>query len=215
MVVWGDVPAHQAVVIQTLIESVVVVDPSALSYVNYPGPTVGIDNAGGSQRMTEHLIDQRTEHLLFVMGDRDHLGQQQRWASTRETWLKHNALDTLLFCHKEEVTDQFLADFAAQPNAAIFCSNDLCALEVWNRLQRLRIRVPEQVLLAGFDAEVSSNMLGLTSAAFDGEALGQAVFQTLITRLTGDSPAADQRHVLVPVEIQIGRTTQRPSSPPA
>jgi LacI family transcriptional regulator len=207
VLIWGDVPAYQAAMIQMFIDPVVVVDPSAMSYVNYPGTTVGIDNAGGSRCVAEHLMGVQTQHLLFVMGDREHLGQQQRWTCTRETWLKHNPLNTLLFCHKEELTGQLLTDFVAQENAAIFCSNDLCALEVWNFLQRLRIRVPEQVLLAGFDAEVSSNMLGLTSAVFDGEALGRLAFETLSARLKGRAQPAT--HTVIPVELHIGQTTRR------
>lgn len=213
VLIWGDVPAYQAAMIQMFIDPVVVVDPSAMSYANYPGPTVGIDNAGGSRCVAEHLMEQHAKHLLFVMGNREHLGQQQRWTSTREAWLKRFPLNTLLFCHKEELTEQLLTDFVAQEHAAIFCSNDLCALEVWNLLQRLRIRVPEQVLLAGFDAEVSSNMLGLTSAVFEGEALGQAAFQMLMSRLKNDSTCESEKHIVIPVTIKIAQTTRREIAP--
>jgi DNA-binding LacI/PurR family transcriptional regulator len=207
VLIWGDVPAHVTAVIQTLVDPVIIVDPLDMSYANYPGTTVGIDNAGGSRRITEHLIAQGTRHLLFVLGNPEHLGQQQRWDSVRETWLKHHSLNTLLFCQRDEVTDQLLAGFIEQENAAIFCSNDMCALEIWHDLQRLRIRVPEQVLLAGFDAEVSSSMFGLTSAAFDGEALGRAAFQVLMRQLKGEDPL--EKHTVIPVDIRIGQTTQR------
>jgi DNA-binding LacI/PurR family transcriptional regulator len=207
VLVWGDVPAHLATVIQTLVDSVVVVDPNAMSYADYPGMSVTVDNAGGSRLVTEHLIAQSAKHLLFVMGDREHLGHHQRWSGTREAWLRRNALDTLLFCYKEELTDQLLAGFVEQPGTAIFCSNDMCALEVWRHLQKLRIHVPEQVLLAGFDAELSSNMLGLTSAAYDAGELGRAAFQALLRQLKGDEPS--EKHIVIPADIRIGHTTQR------
>jgi DNA-binding LacI/PurR family transcriptional regulator len=206
VLIWGDVPVHAAAVIQTQVDAVVVVDPSAISYADYPGTTVGVDNAGGSRRVAEHLIAQGAQHLLYVMGDHEHLGQQQRWSATREAWLKHHSLDSLLFCHKEDLTDQLLAGLVSQAGPAIFCSNDLCALEVWHHLQRLRIGVPEQVLLAGFDAEVSSNILGLTSAVFDGEALGRTAFQVLMCQLKGEEPP--ERHAVIPVGIRVGRTTR-------
>ena len=74
---------------------------NSASYADYPGTTVGIDNAGGSRSVTEHLIAQGARRLLFVLDEREHLGQQQRWAGAREAWLKQNSLDTLLFSHKE------------------------------------------------------------------------------------------------------------------
>ena len=214
VLIWGDVPAHTVAIIQTMISAVVVLDPHDISYASYPGTTIGVDNAGGSRRITEHLISQGARRLLFVMESQGHLGQQQRWTSTRETWLKQHALDSLCFCHKTELTPQLLKSFVQKPDAAIFCSNDQCALDVWRRLQELAVRVPEQVLLAGFDAEVASTLIGLTSAVFDGESLGKAAFELLMRHLKGDAAPGDQEHVLIPVDISIGRTTQRPTTPP-
>jgi DNA-binding LacI/PurR family transcriptional regulator len=212
VLVWGDVPAHIAAIIRTAVRSLAIVDPHAPSYAGYPGTTIGVDNAGGARHMAEHLMTRGAKNLLFVLGDRDHLGQQQRWEGTRDAWLKQYALDTLLFCHKEELTDQLLASFVQRPDAAIFCSNDMGALEAWHRLQRLGVCVPEQVLLAGFDAEVSSSMIGLTSAVFDGEALGRTAFEVLMQRLNDDT--LSDEHILIPVDIRMGCTTQRePSSP--
>jgi LacI family transcriptional regulator len=213
VLIWGDVPAHIAAVIRPAVHSLAIVDPHAPSYAGYPGTTIGVDNAGGARHMAEHLMAQGAKNLLFVLGDRDHLGQQQRWQGARDAWLKQHALDTLLFCHKEELTDELLASFVQRPDAAIFCSNDMGALEVWHRLQRLGVCVPEQVLLAGFDAEVSSAMIGLTSAVFDGEALGRTAFEVLLQRLNDDT--LSDEHILIPVDIRMGRTTQRGTSPPA
>jgi DNA-binding LacI/PurR family transcriptional regulator len=169
--------------------------------------TIGVDNADGSRQITEHLVAQGTRHLLFVLGSEDHLGHQRRWAATRQAWLLHRPLETLWFCHKSELTDSLLQSFVGKDGAAIFCSNDLCALEVWHHLQLLSVPVPGQVLLAGFDAEVSSTLIGLTSARYDGEALGRKAFEMLMGRLKGDKAAEPQ--VLVPVDIYIGRTTER------
>jgi DNA-binding LacI/PurR family transcriptional regulator len=210
VLLWGDVPAHTATMIRTMIHGLVVVDPHAPSYVSYPGTTVGVDNIGGARRITEHLMAQDTKHLLFVLGDPEHLGQQHRWQGARETWLRQHPLETLLLCHKEELTDQLLDNFVHRGNGAIFCSNDMGALDVWHRLQQLEIRVPDQVLLAGFDAEMSCRLIGLTSAIFDGEALGRAAFETLMRRLS-DSAIPDE-HILVPVGIHLGDTTRGKSS---
>jgi DNA-binding LacI/PurR family transcriptional regulator len=211
VLIGGDVPAHAATVIEAAMRAAVVVDPHDLSYASYPGMTISVDNADGSRQITEHLVAQGVRHLLFVLGSGDHLGHQRRWAAARQAWLLDHPLETLWFCHKGELTDSFLQDFTGKAGAAIFCSNDLCALEVWHHLQLLSVPVPGQVLLAGFDAEVSSTLIGLTSARYDGETLGRKAFEMLMGQLKGDKSA--ERQVLVPVEICIGRTTERAMAP--
>lgn len=205
VLVWGDVPAHVSGAIATRIPTVVL-DPNALSYEAYPGNSIRLDNAGGSRQLAEHLTAQGAEHLLFVMANQEHLGHRERWASTRQTWLQQHALDSLIFCQKEELTDAFLQSFVARPRAAIACSNDFCALEVWHRLQRLGVGVPEQVLLTGFDAEAAGRLIGLTSVVFDGEALGNRAFEVLMQVMHGEGVA--QEETVIPVRLALGRTTR-------
>jgi DNA-binding LacI/PurR family transcriptional regulator len=69
--------------------------------------------------------------------------------------------------------------------------------------------------LAGFDAEVASTLIGLTSAVFDGEALGKAAFELLMRQIKGETGSREPEHVLIPADIAIGRTTQRSAAPPS
>jgi len=206
LLIWGDVPASVTVQLEALNVPMVVLDPHEKSYASYAGPAVRIDNAGGAKQVTQHLLEQGARRLLFVQGVRDHLGHETRWAGTREAWIESEPLEKLTFCLLEELTDGVLEDFASRPEGGIFCSNDRCALEVWHHLQRLGTRVPEQVLLSGFDGEPIGDLIGLTTAVFDGEALGRRALEILMKRFEGGvEPDTD---IVIPVKIREGRTTR-------
>jgi DNA-binding LacI/PurR family transcriptional regulator len=88
----------------------------------------------------------------------------------------------------------------------------MCASDVWHRLLRLGIGVPDQVLLAGFDGDRVGALIGLTTVVFDSAELARQGFNLLMSLLRGDT-AADGSMAL-PLHIRLGRTTQRPSRDP-
>jgi LacI family transcriptional regulator len=212
LLVWGDLPAHLALSLGTERQPVVVLDPSDASYASYAGPMVGLDNAGGGRKIAEHLVEQGASRLLFIQGSRDSLGHQQRWHGAREGWVANRSLDTLAFCYLDELDDRLLGDYARGVDAAIFCSNDHCASEVWHRLLRLGIRVPDQVLLAGFDGDRVGELIGLTTVVFDSAELARRGFDLLVGLWRGDS--ADAHTAAVPLRMRPGRTTQKTSPNP-
>ncbi|MEI8197971.1 MAG: LacI family DNA-binding transcriptional regulator, partial [Phycisphaerae bacterium] len=164
LLVWGDVPAHVAAAIALLKRPFLILDPNDPSYASYPGPTIGVDNAGGAAQITQHLLEQGTTRLLFVLERTDHLGHQQRWLGARQAWLRRQPLEQLSFCTLTELTDTQLRAFARRPHGAIFCSNDAGALRLWHRLLQLQIPVPQRLLLAGFDEEPAGHLIDLTTA---------------------------------------------------
>ena len=213
LLVWGDVPAHVADAIALLNRPFLVLDPNDPSYANYPGPTIGVDNAGGAAQITQHLLEQGVTRLLFVLERSEHLGHQQRWLGARQAWLRRRSLEQLSFCTLAELTDPQLRAFAQRPHGAVFCSNDAGAMRLWHRLLRLHIPVPEILLLAGFDEEPSGRLIELTTAVFDGQALAQNAFTLILAAAAptaGPPGAASARPPrLIPVQLRIGRTTQR------
>ncbi len=212
LLVWGSVSANVAGALHSPARPAVVLDPNDASYASYAGPAVRIDNAGGAAQIVSHLLEQGTERLLFVQADPNHLGHQQRWRGARECWLASRSLDGLSFCCLDELTDSLLAAFVAGPNASIFCSNDLCAMEVWHRLAKAGVSVPGQVLLAGFDGDRSGGLIGLTTALFDCDGLAQKGFELLTGLLK--SPATAGEPVILSVQMRPGLTTRRIAAQP-
>lgn len=77
----------------------------------------------------------------------------------------------------------------ARENAptALFCSTDLLALSVLSALRELRVRVPEDISVIGFDGIPFGQFAHptLATVAQPSRAMGQAAVQHLLGRLTG------------------------------
>ncbi len=207
LLLWGETSPEISSRIAAGGRPVVVIDPSDPSLSTYRGSTVRVDNAGGGGALAQHLIDCGARHLLFIQQLRHHLGHRERSDGARSQWLKSRPLECYNFCMLDELTDSTLLSFAELASPSILCSNDFCAMQVWHRLDRCGIRVPNQVLLAGFDGEAFGSFIGLTTAVFDGQLLGKTAFDFLMKRIrTEQNP---EESVIVPVEIRLGTSTRR------
>jgi len=206
LLVWGDVPAASALRFSAAYaRPAIVLDPHHPSYARYPGNALRIQNREGARTVVKHLIERGARHLTFVQYVFDHLGHVERWRGTRETWLKHAAPETLEKIAHQDLTDADLKRIAGRANAAIFCSNDRSAMQVWHRLQRLGIAVPGDVKLAGFDGDEYGALVGLTTAQFDSEGLAEKAFDAILELIAhGKTSIVD---VGVPVVLRTGATS--------
>lgn len=206
LLIWGDVPAA---VTQKLSEiysrPIIVLDPHHPSYARYAGNALRIDNRRGASAIVAHLAQRGARHLTFVQFVADHLGHAERWRGTRETWPEHGARNALEKIAYADLSDEQLQLIAGRPGAAIFCSNDRGAMQIWHRLQRLGISVPNDVKLAGFDGDEYGSLVGLTTARFDSETLAVTAFERIQELIaTGTSDVVSDT---VPVTLRTGTTS--------
>jgi LacI family transcriptional regulator len=180
LLVWGDVPAASTLrFAAAYARPCIVLDPHHPSYARYPGNTLRIQNRAGASAVVQHLWERGGRHLTFVQVVAEHLGHVERWRGARQTWLEHATADTIEHIALGDLTDAQLERIASRSGAAIFCSNDRGAMQIWHRLQRLRIAVPADVKLAGFDGDEYGSLVGLTTARFDSEALAETAFDAI------------------------------------
>lgn len=205
LLVWGDVPAPAAVRFSSAYaRPSIVLDPHHPSYAKYKGNTIAIDNRGGAAALVEHLRERGAQSLTFVQVEDQHLSHIERWKGTKETWLKLAEEPTLSKLTLEELTDDKLRALAQTGNAGIFCSNDHGAMQVWHRLRRLGISPPGDIRLVGFDGDEYGELVGLTTAVFDSEALAETAFTRLIALLSGQAQSVTES---VPVTVRVGTTS--------
>jgi len=206
LLVWGDVPAASVLRFSAAYtRPAIVLDPHHPSYARYQGNALRIQNREGARAVVKHLLEREARHLTFVQYVFDHLGHIERWRGARETWLKHASPDTLEQIAHQDLTDADLNRIARRANAAIFCSNDRGAMELWHRLQRLGISVPGDVKLAGFDGDEYGALVGLTSAQFDSEGLAELAFDAILELISHGSTAIVDG--AVPVVLRVGTTS--------
>jgi DNA-binding LacI/PurR family transcriptional regulator len=206
LLVWGDVPAPSTIWFSdAYARPSIVLDPNHSTYTRYKGNAIRIRNKEGASAVVRHLHQRGARHLTFVQVVTDHLAHEERWRGTKQTWLEHSSGAKLRKLVIDELTDEILMKIAARGDAAIFCSNDLGAMQVWHHLHRLGIRVPQDLKLAGFDGDEYGALVGLTTVLFDSEALAQKAFSGLHRLITKDTDKFGQESI--PTTLRIGTTT--------
>jgi LacI family transcriptional regulator len=206
LLVWGDVPAESTQRFSaTYSRPSIVLDPHHPSYTDYPGNALRIQNRAGARAVVEHLIERGARHLTFVQVVADHLGHIERWRGTREAWLGHASAATLQKITLAEATDAELKRIAGRPGAAIFCSNDRGAMQLWHRMVQLGVRVPQDVKLAGFDGDEYGALVGLTTALFDSVTLAEMAFDAIVDLISNGRTEIVEG--AVPVVLRSGLTS--------
>lgn len=205
LLVWGDVPAAAALRFSNAYgRPSIVLDPHHPSYAKYQGNRIAIDNQGGASAIASHLYERGARSLAFVQVEDQHLSHVERWKGAQQAWRKLAAASSLHKLVLSELSDDKLARIAERGQAAIFCSNDHGAIQVWHRLQRLGVSMPSDVRLAGFDGDEYSQLIGLTTAVFDSEALAEAAFTRLIALVSNQIRNVAES---IPITLRRGTTS--------
>jgi len=206
LLVWGDVPSPDTQrLAATYARPSIVLDPHHPSYAHYAGYGIRIENRSGASAVVKHLAERGAEHLTFVQVVGEHLGHIERWRGTRETWAEHASPTTLERVALADLTDERLKRIADREGAAIFCSNDRGAMQLWHRLHELGISIPADVKLAGFDGDEYGALVGLTTALFDSEALAEKAFTAIWGLIKNNT--AEIGDPSVPVILRKGTTS--------
>lgn len=173
---------------------------------------VGLDNVQAGRLATEHLIAQGFEAIAFVAPP---LAGVSSRAMRAEGFLaavaEHGA------CHGEvlevDLDDQPAVDarvrqFIAQwrgRRVALLGSNGMVTLQLALMLQRLELRMPDDVGLLGFDELPWSPLAGLSTIEQQTYEIGFSAMTCMLARLQGeDSPP---REVLLPGKLIVRGST--------
>lgn len=174
--------------------------------------TVIVDDVTAYENLVSHLIEHHhLDRILCLTGFENNLQAEARLQGYRKAMEKHGLMlrdDYMIygdFWHAAALElAQKLADGTIEMPQAVVCVSDHVALALCNRLIELGIRVPEDVIIVGFDAskEAMDNVPSLTSYTRPLNGLGiQAVLKLheLLTGEAADPVIVDQGH-LVPAE---------------
>ncbi|WP_147193661.1 LacI family DNA-binding transcriptional regulator [Pantoea sp. CCBC3-3-1] len=163
---------------------------------------VGLDNMEAATQVTEHLIEQRFETLLFVT---EPLGM----VNTRLERLKgfNQVAAQYPHCHTEQAEvalhdaaklDRVLLEFYQRNHAkrcAVLAVNGALTLQVARSLKRLELNWGKELGLLGFDELVWSELagVGITTLKQPTWQIGYAALEQVIRRIEGDnSPPREQ-----------------------
>lgn len=177
-------------------------------------PNLESDEEHGAGEMVRFLISQGHRRIMYLAGPQDLTGAIRRLRGYKKALIGAKiAVDPELIVpatfsadSSREALRQWLRSHAGHllPHA-IFCANDSAAIGCMEMLAELRLRVPEDVSVAGFDDTLVARIAvpQLTSVRQPLHAMGVRAVELLLERIEKGSAksAALTKTVVFPVEI--------------
>lgn len=182
-----------------------------------PGPAatldfVGPDNVGGARMAVEHLIALGHRRIGIIAGPRAISAGVDRLEGYRRALQAHGLpIDPRAIVHAaidiaagRVAAATLLSRPGADRPTAIFAFNDLLAVGVLLAARDLRLHIPDDVALVGFDdiAVAEALAVPLTTVALSGRAIGLAAADALLARLRGEEDAPP-RQLVIPATLVV------------
>lgn len=179
--------------------------------------SVSVDDVLGGNLAIAHLLDMGHVRLAYVGGPFT-LGQVRDRHEGALQALKHGGLDSsalhvekiagLNVASGQEAAAALLTLPVGQRPTGVFCANDLVALGVLQELTRLRVAVPEDCAIVGYDDIdfAAAAAVPLSSVRQPRVQLGRAAAELLIEEATG-SPNHTHRQVVFEPELVVRQSS--------
>ena len=170
-------------------------------------PLVFSDDVSAAREVMQHLLDLGHRRIGFIRGLKGRSGSEMRFEGYRQA-LRDSGIgfDPLLVADGHftfEAAERGARELLALdvPPTAIFASSDYMAAGALKAAIRLKISVPEELSICGFDDNPVSRHLTptLTTVSHPVPRLAEQAGQLLITHLKKNAPAVD----LTPVVAQL------------
>ncbi len=181
---------------------------------NYDYDVVGLDNQHGSAELTQHLIDNGYQSLLFISEPVAQVNTRQErldgYLNVTSNATQINAEHAETPLNDIEKLHTIIADFIerhSQQPAAVITANGSLMLLVTKVLQQMQVEWGKDIGLASFDEMNWSSIAGcgITTLQQPTHQIGYSAFQNILTRLKNlETPAQETRFE--------GRLIIRPSS---
>ena len=176
--------------------------------------TLNIDNYGGAQAMTRHLLGCGYRDIAFICGPSDNFDAAERLKGFREASAKSARTRLLQGDFTEESGHRAGREIAAmrQRPQAVFAANDMMAIGCLLALKEAGLRVPEDIALAGFDDIPIARYVNppLTTVRVRIVDLGQGALEQLVARM--ETPDASPARTLACEVVPRGSSGEIPDS---
>jgi len=171
---------------------------------------IAIDNVGGAEAMTRHLLQLGHRRIAMVMGEKGHFDTGERLLGFRR------ALEGAGIVPRPEYEAQgdfseasghrAVQELLALPErpTAIFCANDSMAIGGLCAVHDAGLRVPEDVTVVGFDDIPLAHYMSppLSSVHVPVFEMGERAVTRLIAALKGE-PISERRDVRLPTRLVV------------
>ncbi|KID56694.1 transcriptional regulator [Pseudoalteromonas luteoviolacea CPMOR-1] len=163
--------------------------------------SVSSNDEQGAYELTEHLISLGHKDIAFIKGHRDHSATEKRFSGYQNALLNHGIefKESLVAqgnfsYHSGADSAKEILDIEPMPTA-VFASNDYMAAAVLKLATQRKLRVPEDISIAGFDnAPIARHIWpGLTTIAQPVEEMTRQAVEQLILQISDPSTEVYQK----------------------
>ncbi len=183
---------------------------------------VGVDNHGGAQKITKHLVERGYRRIAHIAGPRHNRDARDRQRGFTDA-IAATIGERCPVIVPGDFTEAGGAEAArlliagSVPFDAIFCANDMMALGCMSVLADAGLAIPDDVGVAGFDDIPLAHYATppLTTMKVRIAELGERAMVTLLTRMRGadDSPALQILAPELVVRASTARTARTETQP--
>ncbi len=167
------------------------------------------ENLEGGRRVTAHLLARGRRRLAFMALTLEQPNFASRYQGFREVHREAGlepgpALQAWTFAEIMAALETLLDTY--RPDG-IFCANDSVGYSVLQALEALRVRVPEEVAVVGYDGTAGAEYRRsrLSTAMLDKQEMGAAGVRLLLERL--ENPQLPPRRITIPTRFEQGDTS--------
>jgi LacI family transcriptional regulator len=160
-------------------------------------PAIHLDNAAGVRAVVDHLASGGRKHIVHIAGPSDNIDAQERADAFRKACADYGIEgEVLVGSFTEESGAEAIQTLlkAGRKFDAVFAGNDNMAIGALAALRNAKIRVPEQVAVAGFDDIPLAKHLGLTTVRVRIAELGQRALERVIAVLADGNLGGNELH---------------------
>lgn len=175
---------------------------------NSPYDSVVVENRFGSQLGVTHLIRHGHSRIAFFGLSRNLYTIRARYEGYRDAMKKADLKPNAYFGNSTQ--GEMLLTIRGilarkNPPTAVFCSNNLITRNAIHALYSLKVRIPEQVALVGFDDFETANILNppVTVVRQPINDMARMGANILFSRLLNDDISERGKHIVLPVELVV------------
>jgi DNA-binding LacI/PurR family transcriptional regulator len=189
--------------------------PVVLVDVRHPAlPRIVIDDVLGGQLATEHLLDRGHTRIGFIGDAPTPFGftssehrRQGMARALRRAGIKHQDAYEMRGAHGREQARELAERLLRLPDppTAIFAASDVQAMGVLAAARSMRLRVPQDLAVIGFDDIEVAEVLGLTTVHQPLRETGARGVELLLAAI--DGMGSEPTEELAPLTVIVRRTT--------
>ncbi len=182
-----------------------IVPPPARSHYDL----VAIDNMAAGRKLAAHLIEAGSKRICCLLrrlcADSVHI----RFAGIDDAVFRATGRHVDIIVAEPDDCKAIAGALAGYGPDAIVCSNDIAAGVLAKTLDRLKVRIPDDVMLAGFDdVKLAGEMTpSLTSVRQPCAEIASVAFRTLLERVA--NPQLPPRQILLDTTLVVRESTTR------